>query len=106
LPKETHYISFGANDCLADRFNGGPDSEYVVIAIHQTGAIVDEVFSLLESFGDRAIVCLFTTPYALKYFKDQRTVLVAYENDPDAQEAAYRVLTGQQAAKGHLPIVQ
>ena len=33
--------------------------------------------------------------YTLKYFDAQdNTVLVAYENDPDAQEAAAKIITG------------
>lgn len=103
ISENTAYLSFGKNDVLAAEFMPGV-SDWVVIAIHQKEALNDEVLSLIESIGDRAIVCLFATPYALKSLKGARTVLVGYENDPDAQFAVLNVLLGKCKAKGHLPV--
>lgn len=104
IPKDAAYISYGENDELSGAFSGDTDSDCVVVAIHQKEALTEEVLLSIDSLGDRAIICLFTTPYALKCFKNQKTILVAYENDPEAQFAAYRVLTAEKDAKGHLPL--
>ncbi len=103
IPENTAYLSFGENDVLAREFKDVPleSAERVVIAIHQKEALTSEVLSLIDSLGDRAIVCFFATPYALK---PARAILVGYENDPDAQQAVLNVLLGRNEASGHLPV--
>jgi beta-glucosidase-like glycosyl hydrolase len=104
LPENTTYLSFGQNDVLGGEFKAGSSGDCVVIAVHQKEALTEEVLAQIESLSDRAILCLFTTPYVLKHFKNQKAILLGYENDPDAQCAVHRVLTGQVTAKGHLPV--
>ncbi|HSX10500.1 MAG TPA: glycoside hydrolase family 3 N-terminal domain-containing protein [Chlamydiales bacterium] len=105
LPENTAYLSFGSNDLLAQEFTGDLSSaDCVVIAVHQKEALTEEVLATIESLADRAVLCLFTSPYVLKHFHKQKTILLAYENDPDAQQAIYQVLTGRAQAKGRLPI--
>ncbi len=85
--------------------------DQVVIGMHevdlkaQNFGLSYPLLDLIESLSSRAIFCHFATPYALKLFSNQKTLLVGYENDPDAQEAVYRVLTGQEAPRGRLPVL-
>lgn len=104
--ERTAYLSFGAGDILKEHFPevAIESASSVVIAIHERGALTPEVVSIIESFGERAIVSLFTTPYVLKELKGNFPILVAYQNDPAAQEAVLNILKGKATAKGHLPI--
>jgi beta-N-acetylhexosaminidase len=103
IPENSAYLSFGDNDALSSEFKEVPLelAERVVIAIHQKDALTTEVLSLIDSLGEKAIVCFFTTPYALK---PAHTILVGYENDPYAQQAVLNVLLGKVKAKGRLPV--
>ncbi len=49
---------------------------------------------------------LFCTPYALQVLPEKHPALVAYENDPDAQEAAWDALKGDLVASGRLPVLR
>jgi beta-glucosidase-like glycosyl hydrolase len=103
LPEKTAYVSFGEGDILRSSFPNVAleEAEKVVVAIHQKEALTKDVVSFIQSLGDRAIVCFFATPYALKSFP---VVLLAYENDPEAQRAVLRVLRGQVQATGKIPV--
>jgi len=103
IPENTAYLSFGDNDRLGSLFKNVSveTAEKVVIAIHQKEALTGEVQSLIDSLGEKAIVCLFATPYAVK---PAHTLLLGYENDPDAQEAVLNVLLGKEEAKGNIPV--
>jgi len=98
------YLSFGSGDVLASAFSEVGAHEKIVIAVHQKQALTEEVIAKINSLSDRAILCLFTTPYALTHFKNFQTILIAYENDVEAQAAVFRVLKGEKQAKGHLPV--
>lgn len=50
------------------------------------------------------IVVLFQTPYSLFHFDKSMTLIMAYENDPDAEEAAKDVISGKLIPIGKLPI--
>lgn len=106
IPIQSAYISFGEGDVLAEEFSQlcVDCAEKVVIGIHQKEAVTDEVLQDIEALGDRAIVCLFATPYAAKSFKKVQTIVLGYENDPEAQRAVLRVLRGEAQPKGILPI--
>ena len=55
--------------------------------------------------GKMVIVCVFGAPYCTPLLKEcAHAILVAYEDDPDAQEAAVNVLLKQHHACGKLPI--
>lgn len=95
------YISIGENDVLASEFEEG---EPIVIAVHQKEALTDEVLRKIGAFSDRAILCLFISPYTLNRFENFKTVLVGYENDPNAQYALLDVLKGKKRARGRLPV--
>ncbi len=103
IGEQTAYWSLGEGDVLAKEFPEVGECDRVVVAVHQKEALTDEVLGEIEALGDRAIVCLFTSPYVLRKFKN-RTLLVGYENDPDAQLAVLNVLKGIKKAEGHLPV--
>lgn len=66
-----------------------------------------ETRTLITHLSDRkktVILALFGSPYSLKFFDKQDAIIMAYEDDPDAQEAAADVITGKLTASGMLPI--
>lgn len=60
--------------------------------------------ALVES-GKELIIILFGTPYALEVLPEAATVVVAYEEDIDAQKAAARCCRGEYKCKGRLPVL-
>jgi beta-glucosidase-like glycosyl hydrolase len=58
----------------------------------------------LEDAGKNPIGILLANPYLTPAFNRCHTLIAAYENDPDAQEAAARVLLGHIPAPGHVPV--
>lgn len=52
----------------------------------------------------RVILVIFGNAYLLQSFGDETAIVVAYEDDPDAQIAAANVLLGKQKATGKLPV--
>lgn len=62
------------------------------------------LFEKLNNKTKKVIVLLFGTPYAVKFFKHAEAVLVAYEDDIDAQEAAAEVMLRKREALGKLPV--
>ena len=52
----------------------------------------------------KIILVMCGSPYALKLFEHIPTIVVAYEDDPDAQEAAAKVITGSLTPSGKLPV--
>ncbi len=61
-------------------------------------------FKALAECGIPSIAVVFGTPYSLAWLPLFDAIVVAYENDPDAQEAAADVLLGRLKAKGKLPV--
>lgn len=59
----------------------------------------------LEELGKRVVVVLFGSPYALDAFGDEESVVIAYEDEPDAQRAAAEVLSGRRPPLGRLPVL-
>lgn len=50
------------------------------------------------------VLTLFGIPYALRFFNDPNAILVAYESDPDAEQAAAAALFGGLRVNGRLPV--
>ncbi len=117
LSQQAAYVSVGGKDGMGvffrtivsvkedlERF------EQVVFALRELNlrsenfGIPLEVLQAIEACGDRAVVCLFGTPYALKLLTRCRSVLVGYENDPEAEKAVFRVLEGVEKPQGKLPV--
>lgn len=51
-----------------------------------------------------SILTVFGSPYSLKYFQEFNCVLVAYNEDSEAQSVAAQVIFGARAAEGILPV--
>jgi beta-glucosidase-like glycosyl hydrolase len=62
-----------------------------------------DLIKLLKSAGKKVIVVVFGNAYSLKFFDDE-TVVLAYEDDSDAQKAAAQVLAHKIKANGKLPV--
>jgi len=63
-----------------------------------------ELIRRLQERGKKVILAVFGTPYSLKHFEEVPTIIMAYEDDPDAQKAAAKIITGELTAKGKLPV--
>ncbi len=50
------------------------------------------------------LICLFGNPYMARNICDAKNVLLCYEDDAVAQEAAWDILTGKKGAMGKLPV--
>lgn len=87
ISDKTAYLSFGSDDQLNLPANDLETADQVIIAIHQKEALTDAVITIIDRYKDRAVVCLFTTPDLLPRLPKVRTVLIGYENDPDAQKS-------------------
>lgn len=92
-----------------DFFAGFPK---VVVAVHDLQprgdkyGLSEAILSLLHRLQESKaglILVLFGTPYALKYF-DAKTIVVAYEDDADAEKGALEVLFGKKTPAGKLPV--
>lgn len=68
---------------------------------------IDEIRqSLIATLAQKhtIILSIFGSPYCLKLFDVASTVIMAYEDDIDAQKAAASFITGERPAPGYLPI--
>src|SRR3989344_2910978 len=100
LPQDSTYLSFGeGEDLLSKEFGTGKS---IVIGVH--GKLTEADLCSIELFKDRAILCLFVSPYELQHFQGFKTILLAYENDPCAQQAVLNILMGHKKAVGKIPI--
>jgi len=58
----------------------------------------------LRQLKKKIVVVLFGSPYSVRLFDTHDSLVVAYEDDPDAQEAAAHVVAGTRRAIGQLPV--
>jgi len=87
------------------------DFDYIVISFYQINPFSDNfgmdtrLLKKLEKLNEeKTAFVLFGTPYAVSFFEKEHALIVAYEDDPDAQIAAANVLLGNIKAKGRLPV--
>ncbi len=87
--------------------------DVVLISLHGMSRHASRNFGLTDdqvnfiktlSGKTKVILTLFGSPYALRYFEDVPTTLVAYEEDPLAQEAAAQAIFGAYDITGRLPV--
>jgi beta-glucosidase-like glycosyl hydrolase len=75
----------------------------VIIALYE---VSPKALAFIKTVQQKKLpyaLVLFTNPYKLLELGEHPTILVAYEDDPDAVEAAASVIFGQLEAKGKLP---
>jgi len=129
LEENRAYLTIGENDALMNEFasifrvsatlDAGAKADLleklrnfnqVVIALHRIDqktkdfGFSKECLELIEELSPKSILCVFGTPYSLRLFKKQKTILLGYENDQQAQCAVFNVLTGKEQARGKLPV--
>jgi len=63
------------------------------------------IFENFKSLDKKNCVIACMSPYCLKFLAQQKTVIMAYENDPDALQAALDLVVGKFVSSGRLPIV-
>ena len=87
----------------------------VIVGIHGMGlypfrrfGITDQQISVIEKLKNRnTITCFFGNPYALQYFptlSNAQGLIVAYQDNKDAQETAAQLIFGATNATGKLPV--
>jgi len=76
----------------------------VIVAIYEATTEAVEFLRHLQKRGIPYVVVLFCSPYRLLELKIHPTTLIAYEDDPDAEEAAADVIFGKLEPKGILPV--
>ncbi len=87
--------------------------EVVIVGIHGMSSFAAQGYGLSKSaleFLDalnrrtRVVLVIFGTPYSLKHFDAFDPVLVAYEDDPIAQDLAAQAIFGGVGVSGRLPV--
>jgi len=58
----------------------------------------------LEKAGSKPLICLFGNPYALRFFTPQQTLLIGYDEEPEAQMAMAEAIFGSIDIQGQLPV--
>lgn len=87
----------------------------VIVGIHGLGlypqkrfGIADQQISIIEKLKDRnTVICFFGNPYSMKHFPaigQTQSLIVAYQDDTDAQEMAAQLIFGATSANGKLPV--
>lgn len=70
--------------------------------------ISDQQIKLTDRLKDQnAVICFFGNPYALTNFPallEAKSLIVAYQNDQEAQELAAQLIFGATSANGKLPV--
>jgi hypothetical protein len=80
---------FGVTSNPATNFGIAPSAITVINKLNQT---------------KKVILVVFGPPYCIAQFGHIPAIIVAYEDDPDAQEAAAKVITGELIPQGKLPV--
>jgi len=98
-------------DELISQINSG---DTVIVGMHCMNRIASQQYGITESIkammnalkekNRNIILVLFGSPYSLRWFENIPAILVAYEDDPDAQIAAAEILIGKHVPQGILPV--
>ena len=68
------------------------------------GTQAPELIKALKHSGKQVILVLFANPYALSHYGEEDATLVAYEDVPDAHQAAASAIFGGLKLSGKLPV--
>lgn len=63
-----------------------------------------QLLTQLHTIAKEVVLVLFGNPYSLKMFNPKQTIIMAYEDDNDAQQAVADVISGNIIASGTLPV--
>lgn len=87
--------------------------DLVIIGVHDMSRHASKQFGitastrkLIEDISaqNKVMLVIFGNPYSLKFFKNQRNVMVAYEDDFDYRDLAAQALFGANDISGQLPV--
>jgi beta-N-acetylhexosaminidase len=68
-----------------------------------TTEMVDFV-TQLKSQGKKIVLCLFGTPYSIRYFPDTDVLICANQDGKDQQEIVPQIIFGALSSRGRLPV--
>lgn len=99
---------------LKNLFREIQDYETIIVALYEMNkfasknyGIADSTLTLLRHLahvGKKIILVVFGNPYSLQFFSTIPTIIMAYEDDSDAQEAAAHGIFDPTKLQGILPI--
>ena len=111
--EDLHFIAYDSDE-YDQVFEKMGHSKIVVVGIFSMNKLSSKDFGLnknhieflktLRLAGQKICLVIFGSPYSLKFFNNEDAILVAYDEDEDAQEAAVDALTGRLKPKGFLPV--
>lgn len=97
--------------------DGFDDNDQVIVSLHLEGrsgmiemqagegmAQPPAYISFIKKHAKKITLALFGNPYNLNLFSEVPTVVVGYENEPEAQQAVAETMRGLHAARGILPV--
>ncbi|MEA5457872.1 glycoside hydrolase family 3 N-terminal domain-containing protein [Arcicella sp. LKC2W] len=70
----------------------------------EVGYNIQNFVKRLEQKAQKVVVCVFGSPYSLKYFPESSSLICGYEDDQTAYSAMARVIFGEIPAIGKLPV--
>ena len=94
-------------------FTSATQFDLVVVGIHgmsrqtkRSFGITADMVSFLRDLSNttRVVVCVFGSPYALRFFDDLPCAVVAYEDDASFQDITAQMLFGVSPFVGRLPV--
>lgn len=97
---------FSLHQDTLDLNNALPNTTVVVI-IDDVNKLTEEKKQFINTIPSRcknSLLVLYSSPYHLSLFKEFKTVVLSYENDPIAKEVTYDLLVGKYPFLGKLPI--
>lgn len=90
------------------------DYDHVIIGIHDMSKFENKDFGItpsaralitaLSAQNAKVTIVLFGSPYALKYFQESGSVIVAYEDDEVFQDLTAQAIFGASNFRGKLPV--
>jgi|GEM_PF-5888485 len=98
---------------INELFDSTEHAETVIVALFGTTSnsefnygIMPNTRIIVERLAQskHVILVICGSPYCLKDFEYIPTIIIAYEDDPDAQQAAANVITGSLIPSGRLPV--
>jgi len=93
---------------------GAAGFQTVVVALHKVNGRAQDNYGIpagthqlldsLVSLGKKTVICVFGNPYSLDTLPKTDAVILGYDNDPAAQEAAAQIILGRQNSTGMLAV--
>lgn len=108
------YLKEGDDAQIKSAFTFLHEYEHVVVVVANMNKFVAkdfgvtrttrDVLTTLRAAGKRITVVAFGTPYSAALFNEADNLVIAYEDDAEAQRAAADVVRGTRQATGALPV--